>query len=371
MKIFFVIKGMDTAKGGAERVLAQISSGISERGHDVTLVTCDAEGGESYYPLNADINRVCLNIPDDPANNKIQRMKERIRPLRHIFKTEKPDLVIAFMHSMFIPASFAAFGTGIPVIASEHIVPAHYIKRPAQYMMLLVSSFLVKRITVVSKAVLQSYPFFMRHKMLVVANPVAEATANSKKPNSKQKIILNIGRLDEQKDQKTLIRAFAYLADRHPDWVVKIFGEGPLDEYLQKLIGQLGMEGRVRLMGTTKDVGSEYAKADIFAMPSKYESFGLATAEAMSYGVPAIGFKECPGTNELIEHDFNGLLISKTDQDRVEVFAQGLEKLITDEALRERLASETKASVDRFKLGSILAVWDSLIQSTGETSQKA
>ena len=237
---------MDDAKGGAERVLSMISGEFVRRGHDVSLLTFDPPDGQSFYPLAPEIKRISLGIGDTKRNAKWGETLSRIRAMRKTIKSEKPDVVIAFMHSMFVPMAFALIGTGIPVIASEHIVPAHYKGRPLQYVLLLASSFFVQKITVLSEKIKQDYPAFMHKKMVAITNPVCvpDIPVERGAENKKRKIILTVGRLDPQKDQKTLIEAFAGIASECPDWDLRIVGDGDLRPALEKQIVDLGLENR-------------------------------------------------------------------------------------------------------------------------------
>jgi glycosyltransferase involved in cell wall biosynthesis len=95
-------------------------------------------------------------------------------------------------------------------------------------------------------------------------------------------------------------------------------------------------------------------------MPSLYESFGLATAEALAHGLPAVGFADCPGTNELIENEVNGLLVPAGD--RVAGLAAALSRLIEDSDLRRRLGQAGPQSVARFSVDTIVAQWEELLR---------
>ncbi len=363
MKILFAIKGLDNIQGGAERVLADISSGFSEDGHDVAVLSFDKVGGQSFYPLNPNIKRICLGLGNVHKRATIIETLVRMKTLRNTIKAEEPDIVIAYMHSMFIPISFSLAGTKIPVIASEHIVPEHYKTRKFEYALLMLSSFFVRKITVLSKQVKATYPSFMHKKMICIANPV-KAPVNYADPigkNDKKKVILNVGRLDPQKDQKTLISAFAKLAERYPDWNLRIIGEGRLRDSLEKQIISLGVESQVVLPGVTSDISSEYRRAHIFVLSSLYESFGLATAEAMSHGLPVIGFSDCLGTNELIVHEENGLSISGNLNGRVESLCQALEKLIQSPEQRRQLGENGLQVVQNFSSEQIMGEWSACI----------
>src|SRR5690606_34159437 len=126
MKLVFAIKSMDHYTGGAERVMASVTADLAARGHDVTLLSFDAPGGQSVYPIDARVKRRALGIGDIARPATLGETIRRMIALRRVVRAIAPDAVIPFMHSMFVPAAFALIGTGLPVIASEHIVPAHY-----------------------------------------------------------------------------------------------------------------------------------------------------------------------------------------------------------------------------------------------------
>jgi glycosyltransferase involved in cell wall biosynthesis len=364
MRIVFAIKALDDIKGGAERVLTDITAGLAEQGHHVVVLSFDAPKGKSFYPLHKKVKRLPLGIGNIKRKATFSEVISRMTAIRKAAVKLEPDVVVAFMHSTFIPASFAMIGTGVPIIASEHIVPDHYRNRRWEYVLLWLSRFFVKKITVLSESIIQSYSPALRSKMLPIANPVqpAEKMAHPAGEGDEQKLILNVGRLTEQKDQETLIRAFALLADDYPDWNVRIVGDGEFRQKLEKTVKDSKLENRIFLPGTTSAIGQEYQKAHIFALPSKYESFGLATAEAMSHGLPTIGFQACPGTNELITNGENGLLVSGND--RVRDFANGLKALMDSPVLREELGKKGLESIARFHPNAIVKQWEEVIRET-------
>jgi len=96
-------------------------------------------------------------------------------------------------------------------------------------------------------------------------------------------------------------------------------------------------------------------------MPSSYESFGLATAEALAAGLPAVGFADCPGTNEIIQDGVNGLLARGPD--RTEALAAGLSRLMGEPALLAELSSRAQQSVAEYEAEGIVMRWEELLQS--------
>lgn len=353
---------MTRAGGGAERVLADVANGLVARGHSVSLISFDAPGRPPFYPLDPQIRRIDLGIGSVTEKATAWSTLLRIRALRRHVGADRPDIAIGFMHSMFIPLGMALVGTGIPVIASEHIVPEHYRSRPLEAFLLNLTPLLVDRITCVSQQVVQAYPAWLRRKMIPILNPISAPTEKrAQMAGGARKILLSVGRLEAQKDYDTLIRAFALLHQDLPDWDLSVVGEGHLRPHLERLVADLKLEGRVRLPGATADVQGAYLSAQLFVQSSRYESFGLSMAEALSCGLPAVGFDDCPGINVLIRPGFNGVL-ARAAQDRARSLADALKPLMQDPALRTTLAGNAPASVEEYRLDRTLDNWERLFR---------
>lgn len=358
-KIIFAVKNMETAKGGAEKVLATIINGLHDKGHNVHLLSFDPQGAGTIYDINSNIPRLQLGIGNAKNHATKDETIDRIKALREIIKQEQPDIIIGFMHSMFIPLSLAMIGLKIPLIASEHIVPRHYRGKWLEFILLLIAGILSRKMTVVLPSVKKLYPLFLHHKIIVMPNPVS-IKVNETKTQTKENIILNVGRLSHQKDQKSLIRAFAKIAKNYKNWSIRIVGDGDHKTFLQSLIDDLDLQDQVYLPGTTDQIEKEYNRASIFVMPSKYESFGLATVEAMAHGLPAIGFDDCPGTNDLIKQNENGLLVS--GKNRIDNLAAGLQTLMEDQNLRKKMGENGKHIIDDYQEDKVISLWEKLIK---------
>lgn len=360
MKLLFAIKSVDAPGGGAERVLSDVVAGLSKRDHTITVMTSDQVGGRSFYefPESVEIVRCPAGSMDRPTSTKDGVRK--VLAFRAAVRHRMPDVAIGFMHSTYLPLGVALIGTGIPVLASEHTVFQHYLERPLQRAMLRLAPFLVARIAVVSESVRSGYPNYLRECMAVIPNPVSTPGNRVEKVAIPGRmVILAVGRIDEAKDHRTLLSAFARLASSYPGWVLRIVGAGPLRPQLERQACQLGISDRVEWAGLIADVRAEYESAEIFAMPSRYESFGLATAEALGHSLPAIGFADCEGTSELIVDMYNGLLIGAGD--RPTQFAKALERLMQSAALRAKLGSAGPVSIKKFAISAVCDRWEELL----------
>jgi glycosyltransferase involved in cell wall biosynthesis len=365
MKLLFAVKTLDVPGGGAERVLTIVASGLAEKGHDVTALTFDRPGGESFYPMGNGVKRTCLGIGPTSRPTRLKPFIARLSVLRRTIREERPDVVVGFMHSMFVPLAISMVGIGTPLVASEHIVPEYYKGRRLEYALFKMACLMARRVTVLSEAVRRSYARILQKRMVPMPNPVVvyqncdvDVVADKKSP----KTVLSVGRLEHQKDHKTLVDAFASIADQFPEWNLRIVGDGSLRGDLEAAVSRYGLEDRVSLPGSTDRIDREYSQAQLMALPSRFESFGMATAEALAVGLPVLGFADCPGTNELIRHDENGWLVGGSGEDRVRAFADGLAKLMTDDSIRVRLGSAGRQSVDGFAPATVVSKWTRLLE---------
>lgn len=363
MRILFAIKGMENAAGGTERVISMLIPGLMARGHNVTLVSFDRAGAESFYPLPDGLRWIQLGSADVRHKLTLKEAIRSIRCLRTAVRELRPDAAVGFMHSMYVPLAAALLGTGVPLIASEHIVPRYYRTRRLEYVLLTLASLRAKRITALSRAIANQYPAPVRRRMVPIPNPVAAPTQqrNGKDHEAAEagQVLLTIGRMDNQKDQATLIHAFAAIASDFPNWRLRIVGDGPLRSDLEALVAHYGLGDRVEMPGVVRDTVREYIHADLFVLPSRYESFGMVAAEALTYGLPVVAFADCPGVNEIVEDGKNGVLVE--ERDRTAGLAAALNELLGDPDRRKRLGREGPHSVMCFQPESIVDRWEGLL----------
>jgi glycosyltransferase involved in cell wall biosynthesis len=363
MKIVFAIKSMNSFGGGAERVLADVTDGLAERGHQIAILTYDKPNGNSFYPLHKAIKRIDLGIGRTQHSSNLSETIKRMIALRRTMKQTNPDIVVGFMHSLFLPLGISLIGTKIPVLASEHIGINHYRYHFLERLLLQCTPLITKKIVVISENIKKGFSPYLRNFMVVIPNPVSVPVCNRKKQvifDKNRNILLSIGRLVPQKDHKTLLEAFSKLANNFPDWDLKIFGDGELRSQLEAHVKMLKLEGRIQLAETKQNIAEEFLGAQIYAVPSLYESFGLATAEALTYGLPAVGFADCPGTNELIRHECNGILVHGSQ--RTTALADGLRQLMSSPSLRMKLGKAGPDSMAKFSKEQICFKWEELLK---------
>lgn len=372
MKLLFAIKSLNVAGGGAERVLVDVANGLAARGHGVSILTFDPPG-PSFYPLDRAIARIDLpfNSPGTPLS--LKAFMAAIPRLRAAVRQCRPDVLVPFMHSTFVPVTLATLGLGCKRVFSEHIDAPHYQTRTAERLALDLLRPLSAATTVPSESARRSFPPRIAGTMTVVANPVDSArfARGARTSAARARTVLGVGRLMEQKDHACLIRAFARIAPDCPGWRLRIVGEGPMRSQLQREVARLGLGDRIDLPGASGDIAADYEEAGLVAISSRYESFGMVAAEALAAQRPVLAFDTCAGVAEMIAQGENGVLVdgSGTDEARVAALAEGLNRLLADDALRARLAANGPAAVERFAIEAVLDRWEALLARV--TAQEA
>ena len=337
-------------------MLLGIAGGLAKRGHSVTIATFDQLDSKPFYEVPSGVELLHLGVGDSERETNAREFVGRIRALARLARRLKPQVAIGFMHSAYVALGIALARSRVRVVGSEHTVFAHYHGRRWQRLAMYLAVNLLQAMTAVSERMRSTFPPFMRRKMWVVANPVVIPRRSADVLGAATNIVLSVGRLHPEKDHQTLIAAFARIAGRFPHWRLRIVGDGPLRAELEAQVRALGLEDVVSLSGAVGAIGAEYAAGQLFVLPSRYESFGLATAEAMSHALPVIGFSDCPGTNELIEDGVNGMLVESDD--RAAGLAVAMSELMESPETRSRLGQKARRSVTSLSLDEVISRWE-------------
>ncbi|MDO5157092.1 MAG: glycosyltransferase, partial [Eubacteriales bacterium] len=202
------------------------------------------------------------------------------------------------------------------------------------------------------------FPESIRKKSAVIMNQVDKRFFNIKRGTGEY--WLATGRLEKQKNYPLMITAFANVCRRHPDEVLKIYGEGSEKESLRRLIKQLGMEHNILLMGVTNDVPQQLKNAKGFILSSDYEGMPNGLLEALAAGVPCIA-TDCPcgGPREVIHTGINGVLVSINNKIELE---SAIEKILCDPEFSNRLEINAREMALKFNPVNILGDWTDYIR---------
>jgi len=189
-------------------------------------------------------------------------------------------------------------------------------------------------------------------KFEVIPNPLSFVTEKTAKLENKT--IVAMGRLVYPKGFQYLIKSFALLKEKYPDWKVNIYGNGQDKELLQKEINTLSLQENIFLKEPEQNVESILLESSLFVLPSLYDGFGLVLTEAMVCGVPCVAFDcEC-GPSDIIEDGVDGFLV---ETGNIQHLADKMELLMQDKNLRSEMGGKAKENVKRFNVPAIMDLW--------------
>lgn len=201
------------------------------------------------------------------------------------------------------------------------------------------------------------------HKSVrVVPNFLPHLPDSSTNPSTK--VVLSVGRLSGEKGFDRLLDIWEMVQERAKDsselaqWQLHIVGSGGLQETLESTIAQKGLSSSVRLLGFRQDMESVYLRASVYAMCSYFEGFGMALAEACSYGLAGIAFDIAAGPSDIIAQGKSGYLIEDGDK---EGFATRLCELMSDETKRAEFGANARELMARnFSKQAVVPQWQEL-----------
>lgn len=353
--------------GGAERVAAVLCNHWVEQEHEVILMPTFSERGVCLYSLDERVQLDYLADRVDSQTHSAWNKLRRLWSLRQAIRKTAPDVIVSFLPHVNVAAVLSAWGLGIPVVVSERTYPpAVPLGRTFELMRRLAYP-MASSVTVQSQQALA----WLRDccpnaRGQVIPNPVVYPLPQGEpvlQPASvlgkKQRAVLSVGRLEEEKGFDQLLTAFGMLAQRYPNWDLIILGEGSERERLEQQRGSLGLNRRVHLPGRAGNPGDWYVRADFYVMSSRFEGFPNTLLEAMAYGLPAASFKCETGPADIIREGIDGYLVPPTEG--VAGLIRAMEALMGNDETRQRMGRTAVAVRERFSLERIMTAWNEVL----------
>lgn len=370
--------------GGVEKVFCNLANHFCQK-HEVVGVCCDGKIGMPYYWLDDRVklydltDKVIKNPLSIKIKSEIVRLFKQARILNcelpknqyrmdlvqnkfsELVTKEKPDVIICY--SVDILPLITKIGFDLSrTICMFH--SAFSLKKMTDEQRMY-----LKQVKVI-QVLLESAEKYMLdsgyQQTITIGNAIGTDEDISIDFDNREKEIVCVARLDKKvKQQHLLIQAFAKLAFKYPEWKVKIYGGNPVpDTYIDELKelinkGKMGGKMNVFLMGTCNNILDEIKKSSIFVLPSKGEGFPVALGEAMSVGLPVIGFKDATGVNSLIKNKVNGLLC----ESNIDALSNAIETLIKNKDLCVQFGKAGYEDMLQFKPNSIYQKWDEVIEN--------
>lgn len=368
------------SKGGAEKVLCNMANEFVKRGHEVGVFCCDKKTGKPGYELSEKVGICniyssslkmkwlsiyrelsCLFV-FDKDKKKLIRAEKNIEIKSPLLKKEigkfAPDVIVTFQIESTRMLDSPEISK-IPVVTMLHANPSLFFNSNCfpLYKKSVEKSSCVQ---VLMPEFIEEAKQYINVQIKCIPNAVKIfekcADLNSKK-------IINIARIDRNKRQHLLIKAFSMLEKKFPEWTLEFWGDCNFDKkYTEELLSEiksLGLNEKIMLCGQTDDVEEKLMSASIFVFPSEFEGFGLALAEAMSAGLPVIGCKCCPAVKNIIKDGKNGFLCDSKPED----IAEKLAILMRHEKIRKDFGAFSRKDIQKYSERRIWDKWECLLKT--------
>ncbi len=351
-----------TGVSGSEAHLLALLPALRERGVDARFLGLDVPGtdaGRLYEHLDR------LGVPHRSVRCGFDVSPRMARDVVRAVRAEQPDLVHTHLVHADVYGGIAARVLGIRAISTRHnddrylLGPFRYVDRafarPA------------RKLIAISDAVRR---FLERAghdpaKLVTIRYGLDELPAAPSDPTpaaagipADAPLAVAVGRLIEQKDHATLLRAFASVRAELPQARLAILGSGPLEAETRQLAAELGLKDAVTLPGRT-DIRDWLERADVFVHTSRWEGFGIVLLEAMLAGLPIVATR-VSAVPEVVVDGETGLLVDPGDHTGL---AEALGALLADGARATALGEAgRRRALDEFSVGRMaertLAVYD-------------
>lgn len=356
MNVLLFARSYDGMAGGIEKMTLLIAKGLATRGHKVVIASIDSAEAKPFYEWPEEVvwEKISFGDAEVKAGTKI-RMQRAIA-LRNIVKKYQISTAIGFQVGSFALIRFATAGLRIRVVAAERNAPTLFnfirhgrFKRFFANLILLNAS----GIAVQFSSYKFHYPWYLREKILYTPNPVLPpARIKHMLPRDSSRIrLLFVGRLTFQKNLQVLIKALHLSSSMYS---LTVIGDGPDLKICRELALELGVS--VDFLPPSRDLSDFYLNADFLVLPSRWEGFPNVVAEALSFGLPVIGFASCSGIPELIENKVNGFVCEGAMNEFS--LASGISRA-TELEFDPRIVAE---SISQYSLDSFVDSWERVLK---------
>jgi glycosyltransferase involved in cell wall biosynthesis len=327
--------------GGAERVALSLAKALEENNCRIEILLMSKEG---EFLAEAEAKFRVVDLQCDKT------YKLPIKILSYLWRNRPDALISSFWKLNLCSCVAKPLFPWVKLILWEHSPPSKSPNSP-KWLYAISASVLYRladKVVAVSTGVrddIDRWTIGLRRKLIVIFNPAnppdPELIESSKARRVfEEQQIVSIGRLDQNKNHRLLIEAFALVAKERPVKLV-ILGEGSFREQLEQLCATLGLDERVKLLGYHPNPYAVLAVSDLLVVSSDREGLPGVIIEAMYCGLPVVSTDCGAGVEDILVGGKYGRVVPTGDK-------WGLARAIEAELKTARSSESQKKGAARF-----------------------
>jgi len=353
IKIAFVLDQIDYQMGGTEKQVLMILDNIDQTKFDIHL--CFFRNNE-WIQKHKDKYKTFLF--DFPSFKNIKSYFEFYKFVKYL-KLQKFDILVSFFTDSNKIAVPAAKFAGVPKIVMSRRNINHWVSSKELFVLKIVNRY-VNSYWVNSEAVkncISAQEDIDKDKIEVIyngfdLNAFSQLGEGNPLENIKQsKVVVNVSNLRPVKGLEVFIQSAKIVLAEFKDVHFVVIGEGDQRENLENLVGELGIESNISLIGKRIDIPSILKHSNIGVLSSHSEGFSNAIIEYMVSALPVV-CTDVGGASEIISNDVNGYLVPANDS---ELMAKSILKLLQNDELSDRFGKEShRISHETFKCETMI-----------------
>ena len=376
MRIAYIFPALNTI-GGADRVITEKANYFAEKlNYDVFIITAHQKGTPLFYPLSPKVTHIDLDVDflSQYGHSFVvrgfmylklirlykKRLGDKLKELKLDFAISAISREVDFMYKLkdgsqkLVEAHLAK-----EFLRNLHEMPAKGFpyNLAGKYFSWKLENAIARFWELIVLTKKDSKSWSKVRSSVVIPNALTFKTNGFS--TCKNKTIISVGRLHDQKGYDMMLEAWKIVYAKHQDWTLNIFGKGVLYDQLTKDMAELNFGDSIRLNEPVQNIADKYAESSFYVMSSRYEGFPMVLLEAMSCGLPIVSF-DCPnGPKELIAEGEDGFVVENAN---VPALAEKILYMIEHEEDRIRMGENARRNVQRYSQESIMNQWASLFE---------
>lgn len=345
-----------SVRGGVEQVTASLANALVEF-YEVHVISLCLKS-ELAYELSPKIKFTSLLQEE-------ARLREMMGSLRTLLKDyfAKCEIDIAIIQGNYpgLLVSQMRFGGKTKLVFCDHGALINQWDRKDIVFIRWISAILCHKVITLTNQSKNDYvrKFHLpKRKVDCIYNWIDLETEHSAQYDMNTKRIISAGRFGHEKGFDRLVKVFALVAERHPDWHLDLFGDGEMMPTVKQLICEYDLSDNIHLLGMRKDLPQRYKDYAMYVLPSYREGMPLVLLEAKANRLPIVSFDIMTGPREIVRDGVDGILVPPDD---LQQMAEKICYLIENEMIRQQMAERSQENLHLFAKSAILDQWRALI----------